>query len=119
MSHPKFHEHNLIDAVHTFLENGYPLHFIFVTINSKLLFYIHKYKKTYISYFPTDKFLKEKIPTDKFFIISYVKTVSENFSPIVLKMNSMLAYTIPNVKQIYEKRQRRLIKLRGGLQNIL
>ncbi|KYN39596.1 hypothetical protein ALC56_06090 [Trachymyrmex septentrionalis] len=72
LSHPKFHERNLIDAVHTFLENGYPLYFIFATVNNRLLFYIHKYKNSHISYFP-----KKEIAANKYFTILYVKSVSE------------------------------------------
>ncbi|KYN38167.1 hypothetical protein ALC56_07461, partial [Trachymyrmex septentrionalis] len=111
--HPKFHARNLIDAVHTFLENGYPLYFIFATINNRLLFYICKYKNSHISYFP-----KREIAADKYFTIPYVKSVSESFKLIALKMNCKLAYSISNTLNKYIKRGRnqldyRFITLRG------
>ena len=36
LSHLMFHEKNLIDTVHTFLDDSYSLHFIFSTILNKL-----------------------------------------------------------------------------------
>ena len=101
LSHPKFHERNLIDAIHMFLKKGYPFHFIFATINNRLLFYTRKYKNSHISYFH-----KKKISVDKYFIISYVKSVSESFKPITLKMNSKLVYSIPNTLNKYTKRDK-------------
>jgi len=98
LSHPKFHEHNLIDAVHTFLENG---HFIFATIHNKFLFYIRKYKNSHISYFS-----KKEISANKYFTIPYVKSVSESFRPIAFKMNSKLAFSIPNALNKYIKRDK-------------
>jgi len=36
LSHPKYHQNNLNFIVETFLENGYPLNFVFETISSRL-----------------------------------------------------------------------------------
>ncbi|KYQ49768.1 hypothetical protein ALC60_11170 [Trachymyrmex zeteki] len=90
LSHPKFQEKNLVDAIHTFLENGYPLHFIFSTIQNRLFFHFRNSKN---SHFLSSK---KKITVDKFFTIPYIKSVSESFRPNALKMNSKLAYSIPN-----------------------
>jgi len=38
--HPRF-QHNLVEAIHIFLNNGYPLPFIFSTIENRLKFHIH------------------------------------------------------------------------------
>ena len=70
-------------------------------INNRLFFYIRKYKNFHISYFP-----KKEISTDKYFTISYVKAVSESFRSIALKMNSKLAYSIPNTLNKYVRRSK-------------
>ena len=36
LSHPKFHEKNISDLIHTLLINGYPLKFLFSTINNRI-----------------------------------------------------------------------------------
>jgi len=36
LSHPSFQEKSFIDIINTFIENGYPLQFIFFTINNRL-----------------------------------------------------------------------------------
>ncbi|KAG5341193.1 ELOV1 protein, partial [Acromyrmex charruanus] len=36
LSHPKFHEKNISELIHTLLNNGYPLKFIFSTINNRI-----------------------------------------------------------------------------------
>ena len=60
-------------------------------------FFIRKYKNSHISYFP-----KKEISADKYFTILYIKSVPEAVG--LFKMNSKLAYSIPNTLNKYIKR---------------
>lgn len=81
LSHPRFHEKNLTNTIHTFLNNG-SLHFIFSTIhNNRLNYHIHRNNIIQSSN-------KKGKVTPKCFIIPYAKSVSESLMPIALKMNS-------------------------------
>ena len=71
MAHPHCQQNNLIDAIHIFLENGYPLSFIFSTIKQRLKFYTLNKNTTH------NLQIKEK-----YFTIPYVHFISENFLPI-------------------------------------
>ncbi|KYN33883.1 hypothetical protein ALC56_11696, partial [Trachymyrmex septentrionalis] len=80
LSHSKFHER--IDAVRTFLQNGYPLHFIFVCYKSRFItdsFFTFVNTKTLIFLI----FLKKRYLRTN--ISPYVKSVSESFRPIAFK----------------------------------
>jgi len=87
MSHPKFHECNLI-----LFTRFRRMVILFISYSPRLItnsfFYIRKYKNSHIFYFP-----KKEVSTDKFFTIPYVKAVSKSFRLIVLKINSKLAYS--------------------------
>lgn len=72
---------------------------IFSTIHNRLNYHIRNNKNSYIFYLP-----KKEKTAQRFFTIPYVKSVSENFMPIALKMNSKLAYSIPNTLRNYIKR---------------
>jgi len=41
--YPRFQHNNLVEAIHTFLNNGYPLPFIFSTIENRLKFHIQNF----------------------------------------------------------------------------
>ena len=83
----------MIEAIHTFLNNSYPLSFIFSTIKSRLKFHIHNKDITHYS--------REK---DKYFTIPYVKSISESFLPISSMFHCKLAFSIPNTSKSFIKK---------------
>ena len=68
---PKFQQNDLIDAINIFLNNGYPLHFISLTIHNRIKFHINN----------INSLNNNKDDTERFFIIPYVNTISERFTP--------------------------------------
>jgi len=84
----------LINSIKNFLNNEYPIQFIFSTIKKWIKFYINNYNNT-----------NNKLK-DKFFIVSFVNTVFEKFVSIANMFNCKLAYTIPNIKEFNKKRER-------------
>ncbi|KYQ55827.1 hypothetical protein ALC60_05264, partial [Trachymyrmex zeteki] len=93
LSHPRFHQKNLIDAVQIFLNNGYPLPCIFSIIETSVKFHIHKEHSTHNAY------IKEK-----YFTISYVKSIFESFLPISSMFHYKLAFYISNTLKCLIKR---------------
>ncbi|KYN22608.1 hypothetical protein ALC57_04991, partial [Trachymyrmex cornetzi] len=85
LSHPSFQQGNLVNAINTFLDNCYPLSFIFTNITQRINFYIHNKNKT-----------GNILVKDKYFTIPYVKSISESFLPISSMFHCKLAFTIPN-----------------------
>ena len=79
LSYPKFQEKNISDLIHTLLSNGYPLKFIFSTINNRI--------KTLESRTNLDQNREENNnecdsnanSKKKFFTIPYLNKVSEKF----------------------------------------
>ena len=69
LCHPKFQRNNLIDAIKIFLQNRYPLRFIFSTIHNRIKYHINK----------INNLNKNKDDTKRFFMIPYVNTISERF----------------------------------------
>ena len=70
LCHPKFQQNNLIDAIKIFLQNEYPLRFIFSTIHNRIKYHINK----------INNLNKNKDDTEKkFFTIPYVNMISERF----------------------------------------
>ncbi|KYN30074.1 hypothetical protein ALC57_00467 [Trachymyrmex cornetzi] len=99
LSHPRFHQKNLTEAINIFLENVYPLDFIFSTIRKRLNYHIYYNNNN------TDINLNKKIKaTQKYFTVPYVKDISESFLPIAFKLGCKLSYTIPNSLKNYIKR---------------
>ncbi|KAG5309762.1 COX1 oxidase, partial [Acromyrmex insinuator] len=94
LRHPKFQRNNLIDAIKIFLQNGYPLRFIFSTIHNRIKYHINK----------INNLNKNKNDTERFFTIPYVSTISERFVPIVNMFNCKLTFTIPNTLRSFIKR---------------
>jgi len=78
LSHPRFQHKNLTDAIHIFLNNGYPFPLIFSTIDKRLKFQIQNKYIIYNTY-KSKKYIstnQRKIFHSSF----YVKSISENFS---------------------------------------
>ncbi|KYQ48744.1 hypothetical protein ALC60_12250, partial [Trachymyrmex zeteki] len=74
---------NLIDAVHIFLNNCYPLSFIFSTIEKKIKFHIHNEHITHNAHVK-----------DKHFTIPYIKSISKSFLPISSMFHCKLVFSI-------------------------
>ena len=62
---PRFQENNLINAINIFLNNGYPLQFIFSTIHNRIKFHnkiitinINKVKDKFLPFHTLKLFLK-------------------------------------------------------------
>ncbi|KAG5309544.1 DEN1B protein, partial [Acromyrmex insinuator] len=95
LCHPKFQQNNLIDAIKVFLQNGYPLSFIFSTIHNRIKYHINKF----------NNLNKNKDDSGgRFFTIPYVNTISERFIPVVNMLNCKLAFTIPNTLRSFIRR---------------
>lgn len=82
LSHPQFHEKNFLYTIQILLENGYPLTFIFSTINSRL----HQ------KFSQKDCTISPPKTKEKYFTIPYVKSISEKFSWVTKKYNFALAF---------------------------
>jgi len=96
LSHPSFHVKNIKDAIIILLQNGYPLQFIFSTINNRIRkFMINGIKKR-------DKNVDNTL-TRKFFTVPYMKGISESFRNITKKYDFRLAYTTGNSLNKYIK----------------
>ncbi|KYN20260.1 hypothetical protein ALC57_07164, partial [Trachymyrmex cornetzi] len=80
-----FQQKNLINAINTFLENCYPLSFIFTTVINRIKFHTLNIKTT-----------RNPLIRDKYFTIPYVRSISESFLPISSVFHCKLAFTIPN-----------------------
>ena len=85
LSHPSFHEHNFDHIIKILLNNDYPLDFIFKIINNR----IRAHNKN---------FLKDKNnqSAKKFFIIPYVKNISEKFNSITNRHQLRIAFSCNN-----------------------
>ena len=91
LSHPIFHEKNISELIHTFLSNGYPLKFIFSTINNRI--------KTLENRTNLDQNRKEinnecdsNVTSKKFFTIPYLGKVSEKFKKLSHVYGFNIAY---------------------------
>ncbi|KYN04663.1 hypothetical protein ALC62_04467 [Cyphomyrmex costatus] len=93
LSHPRFQQNNLIEAIQIFLNNSCPLSFIFSTIEQRIKYHIHN--KQNIQNFHV------KV---KYFTIPYVKSISESFLPISSMFHCKLAFSIPNTLKSFIKR---------------
>jgi len=101
LSHPRFHQKNLIDSINVLLNNGYPLPFIFNTIRSRIA--LHS-KKEFLSVFNNfSDNTADHTPKREFFTIPYLDTISESFIPIIKKYGFDLAFSIPSTLNIFIK----------------
>lgn len=85
LSHPQFHKKNLKISINILLDNGYPLHFIFNTINRRI--------KTLINYIinPTN-ITTEKENNNNYFVIPYINNISELVASVIKKSDFMVGY---------------------------
>jgi len=83
LSHPKFHERNLNFIIETFINNNYPLQFIFNTIQIRLKSLFKRTKKQV-----TDIPEEERI--NGWFFISYIQKVTDKFKNIASSNKSSI-----------------------------
>ncbi|EFN60978.1 hypothetical protein EAG_13289, partial [Camponotus floridanus] len=85
---PRFHEKNFKLVIDLLLDNGYPINFIFSTITNRIKSLIHNN-------------LAPPLPltsdtSNSFFVIPYIKGVSEHFKDVATSLKKSLAYSVPN-----------------------
>jgi len=86
LSHPKYQEKNLKYIIETFINNNYPLQFIFETIHMRLKSLIKKRTKKQNSE------SSDEMKRTSWFLIPYIKKVSEKFKNIAQGIESKLSY---------------------------
>ena len=79
LSHPKFHEKNISDLIHTLLNNGYPLKFVFSTINNRIKNLENRTNPDKNREGNNNEYDSNK---KKFFAIPYLSKVSEKFKKL-------------------------------------
>jgi len=77
LSHPRFQQRNLKDAIQIFLQNSYPLEFIFSTIRSRIKYLSNKSPLCYLKKSNPNYTTKKE-----YFCVPYINTVSESLAPI-------------------------------------
>ena len=103
LSHPKFHEKNISELIHTLLSNGYPLKFIFSTIKNRI--------KTLENRTNLDQNREENNnecdsnanSKKKFFTIPYLSKVSEKFKKLSHIHDFNIAYKPMNKMNTFIK----------------
>ncbi|KYN50572.1 hypothetical protein ALC57_07139, partial [Trachymyrmex cornetzi] len=87
LSHPNFHTLNISDMINNLLNNGYPLDFLFNTINNRIKSLSHKNKL---------KQTNQKDLSDNnikmYSTLPYVKNFTEKFQNVYRKYNLNIAY---------------------------
>jgi len=99
LSHPKFQEKNLMHAINTLLNYCFPLSFIFATINTRIKMLTNRVVNESNNNNQLSQ-IKQKI----FFIIPYVRSISESFLSITKKYRFDIAYSVPNTLNKFIKR---------------
>ena len=97
LSHPYFHQKNLELCINILLDNGYPLEVIFNKINLRL-------KTLYNGKLSYTSDTRHGIPNDvstsdtrkKFFVIPYIKKVSEVAASVIDKSETIIGYRVIN-----------------------
>lgn len=114
LSHPKFHKENFELIINILLNNGYPLSFIFHTIDDrlkKLFFRLNNNNSENLSAsrnFMSNNNDKKKI---SYFNVPYVRNVSERFRHCVESLDLRLSYTgVNNLRRFIKVWKDRLQK---------
>jgi len=97
LSHPKFHEKNLMHIINILLNNCFLLPFIFATINTRIKMLINSSRKKSNDHCSQNK-------SRNFFTIPYVRSISESFLPITKKYGFDIAYSVSNTLNRFIKR---------------
>jgi len=84
LSRPEFHLDNLKFIIRLLMENDYPLKFIFDTMNTRLRYLIrYRQKKT---------IRNSKETNGKWFVVPYIRSVSEKFKHIIRDLDTGISY---------------------------
>jgi len=105
LTHPTFHEKNLKNVIITLLNNGYPLRFIFDTINNRIKM-LNNRKTENVKNVAHTSHNNQK----NYFTIPYVRSISESFLPITKKFGFEIAFSISNTLNRFIKRGKDVIE---------
>jgi len=86
LSYPKFHKRNLNFIIKTFINNNYPLQFIFNTIQTRLKSLFNQRTKKQVTDIPEE----ERI--NSWFLISYIQKVTNKFKNIANSIKAKLVF---------------------------
>lgn len=92
LSHPRFHERNFKFIFDILLSNGYPANFIFTTVTHRVKSLLHNN----IMSPSTSASPPSPSPAPSFFVIPYIRGVSEQFKDIAANLNQSLAFVVLN-----------------------
>jgi len=112
LSHPRYHKKNINFIINTFLQNDYPLHFIFDTINLRLKTFVNKRNNTHTNEENnnnnTNKNNNNRIKIN-WFTIPYFPNISEKFRNIIKNHNVKLSFYSLNKLNTIIKAQKDLL----------
>ncbi|KYN28332.1 hypothetical protein ALC57_02245 [Trachymyrmex cornetzi] len=89
LSHPSFHTKNITNMINILLENGYPLEFLFSTINCRLKSLIHNSEHK-------DNTNNRQKDNQKFVLLPYANNITEKLKDVYSKYNLTLTYKPTN-----------------------
>ncbi|KYN41474.1 hypothetical protein ALC56_04115, partial [Trachymyrmex septentrionalis] len=92
LSHPKFQHTNIDSLINTLLRNGYPLQFLFKTINNRIKTLSRKKNFDTINEHNLNSNMTTSTEKKKFFTIPYLKGMSEKFNIALNKFQFELVY---------------------------
>lgn len=95
LSHPKFHQKNIILIINTLNNNGYPLKFIFDTINQRLPYLIHKSNNTknnLDTVINSTSDLQDESEPVSYFTVPYLPRLTSKLRNILENTNTRLSY---------------------------
>ncbi|XP_029679435.1 uncharacterized protein LOC115245313 [Formica exsecta] len=90
LSHPQFHKKNLEISIKILLNNGYPLRFIFNTINRRIRTLINKTTNL------TNNNTKKEENKKNYFVIPYINNISELVASAIKKSKFVVGYRCLN-----------------------
>jgi len=112
LSHPRYHKKNINFIINTFLQNDYPLHFIFDTINLRLKTFVNKRNNTHTNEENNNNISNENhsnIIKINWFTIPHFPNISERFKNIIKKHNVKLSfYSLNKLDRIIRAQKDRL-----------
>ena len=99
LSHPKYHDKNLRNAIHILINNNYPLTFIFKILNERLKFLCNNNNDNATAINTHDSNNNNKV--SKFFSIPYVPCFSDRFKRVTRDIDMTLSFSgLNNLRSI-------------------
>jgi len=92
LSHPRFHQENLEYCIDILLENGYPLTLLFKKINDRIRTLINIKRKSFSKNVDSIATKESK----KFFVIPYIKNISESITSATNNSEFTMGYRVLN-----------------------